>query len=127
MVRVLFGGLLQTFQIICQFCRYLYQRPLGRPEGHPGPARCASPKSTPEPMTRTLLLIILAMSWCLTGKAQLSAAFSADRMSGCSPLIIHFVNQTRGSDGAATYRWDLGNGNVVVAANPQAVYTVQGS
>jgi gliding motility-associated-like protein len=63
----------------------------------------------------------------LSLKAQLNAAFTADKTSGCSPLVVHFSNQTTGADGAASYRWDLGNGNTVVAENPQAVYTIPGS
>lgn len=78
-------------------------------------------------MTKTSLLIILFTGYCLTLKAQVNAAFTADRTSGCSPLVVHFSNQTTGADGGATYHWDLGNGNTVVAENPQAVYTIPGS
>jgi gliding motility-associated-like protein len=67
------------------------------------------------------------MCCCLTVKAQLNAAFNADRVTGCSPLVVHFSNQTTGADAAAGYTWDLGNGNVVVAANPQAIYTIPGN
>src|ERR1700722_10027976 len=81
----------------------------------------------PKPMTKTSLIIILFTGYCLTLKAQLNAAFTADKTSGCSPLVVHFSNQTTGAGGAASYHWDLGNGNTVVAENPQAVYTIPGS
>ena len=78
-------------------------------------------------MTKTLLLIILSIGYCLALRAQPTAAFTADRMTGCSPLVVHFSNQTTGASAAATYHWDLGNGNLVVAENPQAIYTTPGS
>ena len=82
---------------------------------------------TLRPMTKTSLLIILFTGCCLTLKAQINAAFAADKTSGCSPLVVHFSNQSTGAGGAASYHWDLGNGNTVVAENPQAVYTIPGS
>jgi len=78
-------------------------------------------------MTKTLLLIILSIGYCLALRAQPIAAFTADRVTGCSPLVVHFSNQTTGASAAATYHWDLGNGNLVVAENPQAIYTTPGS
>ena len=77
-------------------------------------------------MTKTSLLIILLIGYGLSLKAQPTAAFTADRMTGCSPLVVHFSNQTTGAP-AATYHWDLGNGNTVVAENPQAIYTIPGN
>src|SRR5580698_2636639 len=78
-------------------------------------------------MTKTLPLTILLIGYCLSLGAQPTAAFTADRMTGCSPLVVHFSNQTTGASAAATYHWDLGNGNLVVADNPQAIYTTPGS
>ncbi len=78
-------------------------------------------------MTRALLLTILSIGYSLTLIAQPFAAFTADRTTGCSPLVVHFSNETTGASAAATYHWDLGNGNTVVATNPQAIYTAPGS
>jgi len=78
-------------------------------------------------MTPKLLLIILSIGCSLTLRAQPTAGFTADRMTGCSPLVVHFSNQTTGVSASASYHWDLGNGNTVVAANPQAIYTIPGT
>jgi gliding motility-associated-like protein len=53
-------------------------------------------------------------------KAQLTADFTIDKPSGCSPLAIQFTDQSVGSPD--TYLWDLGNGNKPTISNPTTIY-----
>lgn len=59
------------------------------------------------------------------GFAQVTADFSANTTSGCSPLIVNFENQSTGS--GLSYSWDLGNGNTSVSENPSASYITPGT
>ena len=74
-----------------------------------------------------LLATILVLSCCQAAVGQLTARFSADQTGGCGPLVVHFSNQTGGASAAASYQWDLGNGNSAVVADPVATYTQPGS
>lgn len=55
-------------------------------------------------------------------KAQLKADFTPDKAGGCSPFSVSFINTTTGASAAATYEWNLGNGNTSVFKNAGAVY-----
>lgn len=55
--------------------------------------------------------------------SQLKADFTADQLTGCSPLAVAFTNTTSGASSSVTYQWDLGNGNTSANINPGAVYT----
>ena len=54
----------------------------------------------------------------------ISAAFSANPMSGTAPLLVNFTNQ---SIGATSYTWTLGNGAVSTSTNPSTIYTGPGT
>lgn len=47
------------------------------------------------------------------------AAFSANKLSGCLPLQVNFINQ---STGANNYSWKLGNGSSSNQPNPSYTY-----
>ncbi|HEU4470904.1 MAG TPA: PKD domain-containing protein [Flavisolibacter sp.] len=51
---------------------------------------------------------------------QLRADFTATPVSGCSPLIVNFTDQSTGSP--LQWRWELGNGVVSTLKNPSATY-----
>ncbi|MFT4525824.1 MAG: PKD repeat protein [Bacteroidia bacterium] len=53
--------------------------------------------------------------------AQVTADFSANITSGCSPLVVSFQNLSSGT-GTLSYNWDLGNGNTSTGENPAASY-----
>src|SRR5579863_9833094 len=74
-----------------------------------------------------LLATILVLSCWQSVVGQLAARFSADQTGGCGPLVVHFTNQTSGVSSAASYQWDLGNGNSSVVTDPVATYTQPGS
>ena len=65
----------------------------------------------------TLLLILLLH--CATF-GQPSAAFTADTLSGCSPIVVHFTDQSTGNP--SQWKWDLGNGVISVLQNPSTTY-----
>jgi gliding motility-associated-like protein len=54
-----------------------------------------------------------------------SANFTASPISGCSPLIVQFQDQSSGNP--TSWSWDLGNGNVSTLQHPQATYFTPGT
>lgn len=54
--------------------------------------------------------------------AQLSAGFTVDKTAGCSPLHVHFSDNSIGASARAVYQWSFGNGNESVQQNPEVVY-----
>ena len=73
------------------------------------------------------LATILVLCCCQPALGQLTARFAADKTGGCGPLVVHFSNLTTNAGAAASYLWDLGNGNSAVVADPVATYTQPGS
>lgn len=66
----------------------------------------------------TILFIVL-----LSGSrsfSQPSAAFTADSVSGCSPIVVQFTDQTTGNP--TQWKWDLGNGVISFLQNPSTTY-----
>ncbi|MBS1566016.1 MAG: gliding motility-associated C-terminal domain-containing protein, partial [Bacteroidetes bacterium] len=51
------------------------------------------------------------------------AAFVPDVTEGCTPLAVHFSNQSGNAD---AYEWNFGNGNVSTQTNPVNTYTSAG-
>lgn len=76
-------------------------------------------------MYRLLISTVLFLCLAHPGKAQLSVDFTADHLSGCSPLVVSFHPTLNSS--AADYQWDFGNGNSAKTATPQAIYTSTGT
>src|SRR5438477_6894162 len=66
-------------------------------------------------------LIVLAAG---AAKAQPQAAFTADNLTGCAPMVVHFTDQSTGSP--TSWLWDLGNGNTSTQQNPAATYLSAG-
>jgi gliding motility-associated-like protein len=73
---------------------------------------------------RYALAIILFLC-CGTADAQLTANFTASPVSGCSPVIVNFTDQSTGSP--TQWRWDLGNGVISTLRNPSATYFTPGT
>lgn len=60
-----------------------------------------------------------------TANAQLPVpAFNATPVSGCSPLLVNFNDQ---STGAISWQWDLGNGVTSTQRNPSTIYANPGN
>ncbi|MBU0764803.1 MAG: PKD domain-containing protein, partial [Bacteroidetes bacterium] len=59
-------------------------------------------------------------------KAQVTADFSAGNSSGCSPLLVQFINTSEGT-GNLSYHWNFGNGNSSELKDPLATYIAPGS
>ncbi len=72
-----------------------------------------------------LVLIIAIIAVCVELKAQVTAAFTANPVSGGAPLNVNFTNQSTGGSNL-TYQWDFGNGNSSTNQNPSANYIVSG-
>ncbi|MBL7924320.1 MAG: PKD domain-containing protein [Bacteroidia bacterium] len=57
--------------------------------------------------------------------AQPIADFSVDRLEGCSPFPVQFVNLSTGLDNPV-YDWDFGTGDVSAGSDPAYVYANSG-
>lgn len=66
----------------------------------------------------TMFLIVLFSE----GRAfsQLSASFTATPVSGCSPIVVQFTDQSTGNP--LQWKWDLGNGVISFLQNPSTTY-----
>lgn len=74
--------------------------------------------------TRLIILIIASLFGSFT-KGQLTANFTSNPSSGCSPLIVGFTDQSAGVP--VQWRWDLGNGAVSNLQNPSTTYFSPGT
>ncbi|TDH25496.1 PKD domain-containing protein [Segetibacter sp. 3557_3] len=63
----------------------------------------------------TLLLLVHAAK-----AQQVTADFSADLRSGCSPMVVNFKDLSTGNP--TSWRWNLGNGTLSSLQNPTATY-----
>src|SRR4029079_2266254 len=52
--------------------------------------------------------------------SQPSAAFTATPISGCSPIVVQFTDQSTGDP--AEWKWDHGNGVISFRQNPSTTY-----
>jgi gliding motility-associated-like protein len=68
--------------------------------------------------------LLILISW--SAGAQISVDFTANLVSGCSPVQVVFSNGSSSGPGY-TYSWNLGNGTVSTAANPQTIYVGEGA
>ena len=75
-------------------------------------------------LSQFLLLasLLLISEWA---SAQVTADFTSNTASGCSPLIVNFSNLSTGT--GLSYSWNLGNGNTSVSENPSASYITPGT
>jgi len=59
-------------------------------------------------------------------RANPSAAFNINKTSGCDPLVVNFTNSSlpslSGSASKLTYKWNFGNGDTSIQANPQSKF-----
>jgi gliding motility-associated-like protein len=72
-----------------------------------------------------LLFVLAAMLSSTQVNAQVKAAFSANTVAGCSPLVVQFNDQSTGNP--ASWRWDLGNGTISLFQHPSSVYFAPGT
>ncbi|MES2701629.1 MAG: PKD domain-containing protein [Bacteroidota bacterium] len=73
---------------------------------------------------KTILIFCLFMLCSPVAFAQVTANFTADHLTGCAPLIVHFTNT---STGATSYSWDLGNSTGSLVTHPSASYGTAGT
>lgn len=75
-----------------------------------------------------ILAIILLISTAITAEAQVSAGFTADKLSGCAPLLVSFTDQSTGAN-ITTRNWVFNNGSTSNTNNtsPSTIYTTPGT
>ena len=71
----------------------------------------------------TLTFFLVAIAFWLKG--QPVANFSANKLSGCSPLTVQFSDLSTGNPN--TFYWRFGNGNTSILQNPFATYVNPGT
>ncbi len=71
-------------------------------------------------LIKSSCVLVLSTILSLKGQAQLTAGFTANNTTGCSPLLVNFTDQTSGTP--TTWKWELGNGTTSVLQNPSVVY-----
>src|ERR1044072_3592470 len=80
-------------------------------------------------MKNQLIIFVLALAgvtlFATRSNAQVKAAFSANNVSGCSPLVVQFKDESTGNP--TSWRWDLGNGTISLFQNPSSVYFAPGT
>ena len=79
---------------------------------------------TTSTLAKTGFIFALSLLLGFTGKAQLHADFSANPLSGCSPLVVNFTDLSTGNP--TQWKWDLGNGTISFLQNPSATYFIPG-
>lgn len=77
------------------------------------------------PCCKNWYSLIIFMCFAFAASAQQSD-FTADKLSGCSPLAISFTNNSTGFSSSAVYSWDFGNTNSSALENPGTTYNDAG-
>jgi gliding motility-associated-like protein len=72
----------------------------------------------------TLYLLVFAGTTAVSGQAPV-ANFTGSPLSGCSPVIVNFQDQSTGNP--FSWNWDFGNGNTSTLQNPTATYFTPGT
>ena len=70
-----------------------------------------------------IVLLLICLFTAVAARA-LTSNFTADYVSGCAPLVVHFTNT---STGATSYYWDLGNGTTSTLPNVSGSYLDPGT
>src|SRR5882762_5879329 len=68
---------------------------------------------------RTLILTLSVFTSAFAF-SQPVANFSASPLSGCTPLVVTFSDQSTGAP--TSWQWDLGNGTISAQQNPTSTY-----
>ena len=70
------------------------------------------------------IFVFLSIFFSAHAAHALTSNFTADHVSGCSPLVVNFTNT---STGATSYYWDLGNGTNSTLTNVSGSYITPGT
>ena len=77
-------------------------------------------KKRPAGFWGCLVLFVVFLSSGYNLFAQPQANFTANPVSGCSPVVVNFTDQSTGNP--VQWRWDLGNGVISFLQNPSTTY-----
>src|SRR5689334_16479202 len=72
-----------------------------------------------------LVCVLVAAMLPITLLAQPLADFSANVTTGCSPIVVSFMDQSTGNP--TNWQWDLGNGTTSTLQNPSTTYINPGT
>lgn len=71
------------------------------------------------------LCIALGLLLPVSLRAQLQANFTSNIVTGCSPILVQFTDQSTG--GATSWLWNLGNNTTSTLQNPSTTYINPGT
>ena len=71
-----------------------------------------------------LFLIFTLLKLCVFAQTPV-ADFSADKVGGCSPIVVNFTDRSTGSP--TSWSWDFGNGSTSTRQNPSTTYFTPGT
>jgi hypothetical protein len=75
-----------------------------------------------------LMMLCLFLFLSFFARAQLTANFTSDKTTGCTPALISFINQSTGTSPTTTYEWDFGTGGPTsFEINPRATFFTPGT
>lgn len=78
------------------------------------------------PLLRPGSFIVALLFWGIQSFSQAPVAnFTATPVSGCSPLVVNFTDQSTG--GVTSWSWDLGNGVISSDPHPSTIYANPGT
>jgi gliding motility-associated-like protein len=75
--------------------------------------------------TKAFCLLLATLLVCNVYAQVPAAQFSATPTTGCSPLSVHFTDQS--TNNPSGWTWDLGNGTTSHAQNPSGTYFTPGT
>ena len=75
--------------------------------------------------TRWILVLTVFALYANESKAQITAQFTANVTSGCSPVLINFTDASTGNP--TSWNWDFGDGNSSTQQNPSHNYATPGT
>ena len=76
-------------------------------------------------LRRKTTALTLVLVCCFVVSRSQTANFTAQIISGCSPLVVNFQDQSSGQ--VSSWLWDFGNGNSSTLQHPSATYFTPGT
>jgi gliding motility-associated-like protein len=76
-------------------------------------------------LRKQVLALIMVLAATTAAQAQLRAGFTSTPRSGCSPILVNFIDTSSGVP--TTWRWDLGNGVISSLRSPSTTYITPGT
>lgn len=74
---------------------------------------------------RGMICLVIGIVFSTGIHAQLTANFSSNIVTGCSPIVVQFSDLSTGNP--TSWNWNLGNGTISTLQNPSTIYITPGT